>query len=147
MLAAMAWAMFGGHGPSTSLAAGLVLTVLAMGIAPFARHGWRAREHLLDVGVMVVVLISPWLAGGGSGGGMAGHGGQLAHSGTGTVATQAPIMAAVATVAVVAWLVARSVLFVAAARSSGADCVPPSPVGTIVTAVVTAGGLVVMLTM
>lgn len=148
MLGAMGFAMVGGHSAARSLAAGLALTALAMALAPLVRGSWRVREHLLDLGVMIAVLLLPLLiAAGGDGGSMAVHVGagmpmrsSFASEGGGPELIGTLI---VPLVAVGLWAAARIVMLVVASRAGP----PRSRAVSIATVGITAAGMVVMVAM
>lgn|GEM_PF-2388692 len=139
MVAVMGAAALAGHGTAPMLGAALVFAALSFGYAPLARTRAWAREHVVDLWAMVLVMIAqavgagaPGAAGAGGMAGMAGTTGMAGHglgatavataaastvtastvtaSTTATTATTAASLIITTTAILLAWLTARAVL-------------------------------------
>lgn len=135
MVAVMGAAALAGHGSAPMLGAAFVFAALSFAYAPLARTRAWAREHVVDLWAMVLVMVAQAVAGAsgwaGAGGmvgmaGMSGHGlvdpavttAATAATAAATAATAATTAATAATTAttittaviLLAWLIARAVL-------------------------------------
>ncbi|MFJ8894987.1 hypothetical protein ACIRCZ_10400 [Leifsonia sp. NPDC102414] len=133
MVAVMGAAALAGHGTAPMLGAALVFAALSFGYAPLARTRAWAREHVVDLWAMVLVMIAQAVGAGASGaagvGGMAGMAGTTGMAGHGlgatavataavstatastTATTAASLTLTITTTAILlAWLIARAVL-------------------------------------
>ncbi|KRC47043.1 hypothetical protein ASE16_16850 [Leifsonia sp. Root227] len=131
MVAVMGAAALAGHGTAPMLGAALVFAALSFGYAPLARTRAWAREHVVDLWAMVLVMIAQAVGAGASGaagaGGMAGMAGTTGMAGHGlgatavataaastvtasTTATTAASLTITTTAILLAWLIARAVL-------------------------------------
>lgn len=111
MVGVMGAAALAGHGSAPMLGAAFVLAAVSFAYAPLARTKAWAREHVVDLWAMVLVMVAQAVAeapGGAGAGGMSGMSGMAGH---GLVSPAVTATAATATTAILlAWLIARAVL-------------------------------------
>jgi hypothetical protein len=136
MVAVMGAAALAGHGTAPMLGAAFVFAALSFGYAPLARTRAWAREHVVDLWAMALVMIAQAVGAGASSaagaGGMAGMAGTTGMAGHGlgatavataaastvtastvtasTTATTAASLTIITTAILLAWLIARAVL-------------------------------------
>lgn len=119
-VAVMVWVVAIGHSGAAMLAGGLALALLSIAYAPAARRRLWAREHLVDLWAMVLVMLLLAVSGGVPSGGATpdapaghshGHAALSLGAGAAGAGSAGAALSAVAVLAVVlAWVLGRALV-------------------------------------